>query len=235
MRRRLWIAMFLVLIPVLVTAQQPSPMQPLPPMPLDPLTPDEVRLAQRVTGEDSRLHEWAGGNGRLIYVQFISVKPASPQPQRSIEPSGRFAEVLIHVDPDGGGIRALVDLTAAHVIDAVRLPEQSVPIGQSDVELAAQIALDDPNLRRLLGNQADMFHFLKGPVTRESESGNLIEGLHTIGVGDDPCAKHRCVVLLFISNGRYLFQDQQITVDLSARKLMLITPPRPVQHQGGAH
>jgi len=159
----------------------------------------------------------------------------SKEPQRPIEPSGRFAEVLIHVDPDGGGIRALVDLTAARVIDAVRLPEQSVPIGQSDIELAAQIALDDQNLRRLLGNQIDMFHFLKGPVTPESESGNLIEGLHTIGVGDDPCSKHRCVVLLFSSNGRYLFQDQQFTVDLSARKLMITLPPRPVRHQGGAH
>jgi len=230
MKRRLWPAILLFFAPVLAIAQQPSP------MPLDPLTPDEVRVAQRVAAEDSRLREWGAGKSRLIYVQFISVKPPSAERQRQSEPSGRFAEVLLHIDPAGGGVRALVDLTAGRVIDAVRLPEQSVPIGQSDVELAAQIALADPAFRRLLGEQATSFHVLTGPVTRESESGNLIEGLHTIGVGPaDPCSTHRCVVLLFSSNGRYLFQEQQITVDLSARKLMLIQPPRPVQHQGGAH
>jgi Cu2+-containing amine oxidase len=209
--------------------------QEKPQLPLDPLTPEEARAAERVVTQDARVRELVGGNGRVIYVQFIAVKQKSSTPQTPAEPSGRFAEVLLHIDPSGGGIHALVDLTAGRVIDVVKVAEASVPIGVSDVELAAQIALADPALQRLLGERAKSFHVLTGPVTADNANGDIIEGLHTIGASpNDPCTTHRCVVLLFSSGGRYLFSEQQITVDLTSRKLMLLSArPAPARHKGG--
>ncbi|MEO8036889.1 MAG: hypothetical protein ABI837_20845, partial [Acidobacteriota bacterium] len=189
--------------------------QPTAPLPLDPLTPEEVRVAERVVREDGRVRELAGPNGRLIYVQFISVKRGSPASPEANEPTGRSAEVVLHNDANGGGVRALIDLTAGRVVDAARMPEASVPISTSDVEMAVQLALADPSVRRLLGERAQTFHVLSGALTEESLSGNYIEGLHTVGVlSTDPCTRERCVILLFNSGDEELFNDQQITVDL---------------------
>jgi hypothetical protein len=233
MNRAGWLGLFAVLI------SGPATAQPTGPLPLDPLTPDEVRLAERVAREDARVRQLVGGNGRLIYVQFISVKLNQGAGEAAKEPTGRHAEVMFHIDPDRGGVRTLVDLTGSRVVDAVRVPERSVPIGQSDVEQAAQIALADAKVRRLLGDRADSFRPLSGAITAANASGNYVEGLHTIGVSpNDPCSRHRCIILLFTSNNRPFLTDQQVTVDLTTKKTMVEPRDRPGaqrhRHEGGS-
>src|SRR5689334_3995534 len=102
------------------------------PLPLDPLTLEETQRAEQIARSDARVRELAGGDARLIYVRFTSVKSKnrSNVPQ---EPTGRYAEVMFHLDPDRGGVRALADLSGGRVVEAVRVAEQSVPIGPADV------------------------------------------------------------------------------------------------------
>jgi hypothetical protein len=202
------------------------------PLPLDPLTDEEQRIAERIATADVRVHKFLGDSGRLIYVQFISVKPRAASGDAPSEPSGRYAEVLFHIDPDRGGVRALVDLTASQVADVVQLPEQSVAINQTDVELAARIALADAQVRKLLGDRADAFRVLTNPLTADNANSDYIEGLRTVGVApDDPCTKHRCVILFFSSKNRYLLADQEILVDLTAKKTIV----RPRNRSGSHH
>ena len=194
--------------------------QPARPLPLDPLTPEEQTNALRIARESARVRESLGTNESVfehIATEFISVKR-----DRTGEPRGRYADVLFYRFDQNIGIRALVDLEANDVIGIAKVPGKSVPLGRNDVETAARLALADPQVRRLFGETLAGFRVLNGPITRESARGNLIEGLHTVGVRtDDPCTTHRCVSLVFSSGGRYLYNDRDITVDLTARRVTL--------------
>jgi hypothetical protein len=122
-------------------------------------------------------------------------------------------------------------------VDAVQVPEQSVPINQTDIELAARIALTNTKVRQLLGDRADAFHVLTGTLSADNANSDYIEGLRTVGVApDDPCTKHRCVILLFSSKSTYLLEDKQIMVDLTTKKAT-VTPrdrPRPHHDEGSS-
>ncbi len=198
------------LVSVAALAQQPG----APPLPLDPITPGERETALKLAQSDSRVRERLGQSYRLVYVNSIAVKLT----QKDDEPHGRYADVLYVRRDNDVGVRALVDLTAGRVVDIAIIGAPKVPLGIADVEDALRIALEDPNLRGLLGDRAGSFHVLNGPVTRENANSDFVEGLQTVGATpNDPCTTHRCVVLLFNSGGRLLFTDREITVDLSAR------------------
>jgi hypothetical protein len=192
---------------------------PPPPavLPLDPLTPAEVTSAQQIATRDQRVRNLAGDNPRVIVVQFIAAKRGHP------EPFGRWAEVIVHNDALGGGARVLVNLSGGSVADVVRVTERNVPIGVSDVELAAALALDNARVQQLLGGRiaARFFPVGRGAVTRERINENRIDGVHHRGVDpDDPCTIHRCVTLFFRQRGRYILMNQ-VTVDLTARQVMV--------------
>lgn len=196
-----------------VFAQAPPPSGPRP---LDPLTPAEQAAAERIALQDQRVRSFVGENGRPVVTLFIAPKHGD-----QTEPSGRFAEVIIHNDTDGGGARVLVNLSGQSVADMERLTERNVPIGQSDIDRAAALALESAPVRRLLGGDdaARSFHVAHGPATRETINENRIEGVSDRGIDpDDPCATHRCVALFFRSRNRYLAMNQ-VSVDLTARRV----------------
>jgi hypothetical protein len=206
-------------VPLAIVATAMLAQEPRRPLPLDPLTSEERGRALTIARENGRVRELIGPNEELetIYTEFISVKR-----DQSGEPRGRYADVLFYRFDQNIGIRALVDLEVNGVTDIARVPGKSVPLGAADVERAARLAQEDPQVRALFGEQLSSFRVLTGPITRESQEGNFIEGLHTVGVRtDDPCTTDRCVTLLFSAGDRYLFNDRSITVDLTKRRVML--------------
>jgi hypothetical protein len=194
-----------------------------PPLPLDPLTPADEALAQRLARDDAKVKEWAP-NGRLIYVQFISVKRPGPDGRVPDEPTNRYADVLLHNDEQKYGVRVLVDLTVSRVVDVLKVSEPLTDVGSSDVELAAGLALSNSTVLKLLGPAARTFRVATTAINRETMNQNLILGVRTVGSSpDDRCTIHRCVVLFFRSNNRYLLMNQ-VTVDLTDRQVDVARP-----------
>ncbi|HEX7830567.1 MAG TPA: hypothetical protein VF787_12980 [Thermoanaerobaculia bacterium] len=186
------------------------------PLPLDPLTPREVASAGDIAMKDQRVIAFAGEQPRVIYVHFISPK----QSREDGEPTGRFAEVVVHNDRESGGARVLVDLGRGAVVDATRLTERNVPIGPSDIEMAATLARESSAVQRILGSAdaARKFQVARRGVARNLRE-DAIEGVADRGVDpDDPCTTHRCVTLFFRSGGQYIAINQ-VTVDLTARRV----------------
>lgn len=205
----------LVFVAVMATgalAQTPPPAR----LPLDPLTPAEQERAQTIALSDERVRSIAGPNIRVIVTLFIAPKRGTQS-----EPEGRHAEVIVRNESEGGGAQVLVSLSGASVVDVVRLTERNVPIGPSDIELAAALALEQESVQRLLGGAeaASTFRVALRAATRETRNENRIEGVPARSPDpEDPCSIHRCVALFFRSQGRYIAMNQ-VTVDLTARRV----------------
>ncbi len=209
---------------------QPSPPPTSRPLPLDPLTPAEVASAGEIVRKDQRVVAAAGDQPRVVLVQFIAPKLTS-----NAEPSGRFAEVVVHNDRAGGGARVLVNLGTSSVADVVRLTERNVPIGDSDVEMAASLALQSGEVQRLLGGPeaARRFSVSLRATNRDTALQNAIEGVSDRSWDpDDPCSTHRCVGLFFRSRGQY-FASNQVTVDLTDRRVLVRQQRETPLPQGG--
>lgn len=192
------------------------------PLPLDPITPEEARNAQRIAQSDPRVRELLGSEPRVVYVLSIAPK-LTPNDN---EPRGRHADLLYIRRDNELGVRVLVDLVAARVVNHDRVQSSSVPLGTSDVVEALRIATEDPAVRRLLGERASAFRVLTGPIGPENANSDFVEGLRHVGASpDDPCRTHRCVYLLFNSGGQLIHQDQEIVVDLNARQVR-VSPAR---------
>ncbi|HEV2853475.1 MAG TPA: hypothetical protein VHC97_11790 [Thermoanaerobaculia bacterium] len=184
------------------------------PLPLDPLTPEERQAASSIAYADARVSSFLGsGRNRQIYADFISVKWGSASDQ----PSGRYADVLFYRYVDDLGIRALVDLTAGAVLDVAHVNGESVPITTEEVQEAANLALADPRVAQLFGGTVPPFVVATGPATEEDLNTNRIEGLRTVASStEDPCFQHRCIVLFFRMNNRYVHMDE-VVVDLTTQ------------------
>jgi hypothetical protein len=192
------------------------------PLPLDPLTSQERELASSVARTDTRVREFLGSRrSRQIYVDFIAVKGTRETDARRDEPSRRYADVLFYRYEDNLGVRALVDLEARSVVDVVRVNGASVPINSEEVEEAARLALADPRVLRLFGGRMPSFRVATHPAAREEVNSDRIEGLRTLGTtSEDPCSRHRCIVLFFRSRNRYVHLNQ-VVVDLTSRTVQV--------------
>lgn len=209
---RRWSAVFLLVFAGAAFAQRP--------LPLDPLADEEIAKAEQIARGDGRVREIAP-NGRKITVQFISAKVPDANGRIAAEPVDRFAQVLLHNDERKVGARALVNLSTGKVVDVVTVPENLVDLGDSDIEIAAGLALENPRVRELVGAANHRFHVPKGRLTREVMNDDIIMGVRTVGgAGLDPCTRDRCVVLFFRSAGRYIAMNQ-VTVDLTQRRVFV--------------
>jgi hypothetical protein len=214
MTRKFPLAVFIAFISFYAFAQGAPPQGG--PLPLDPLTPAEQTAAQRIAVQDQRVRAIAGQSPRAVITLFIAPKRGD-----QTEPAGRFAEVVVHNDAEGGGARVLVNLGGQSVVDVVRLTERNVPIGPGDIDLAASLALESGVVQRLLGGPeaARTFHVALRAADRATMNDNRIEGVSDRGIDpDDPCSTHRCVALFFRSRNRYILMNQ-VSVDLTARRV----------------
>lgn len=186
------------------------------PLPLDPITPEEASNAQRIAQSDPRSRDLLGSSPRVVYVLSIAPK-LTPNDD---EPRGRHADLLYIRGDNEFGVRVLVDLVAARVVDQARIPSTTVPLGRNDVAEALRIATENPEIRKLLGERASAFRVLTGPIGPRTANSDFVEGLRHAGASpEDPCTTHRCVYLLFNSGGHLILQEHEIVVDLNARQV----------------
>ena len=142
------------------------------------------------------------------------------------EPHGRHADLLYIRGDNEFGVRVLVDLVAARVVNHDRIPSSTVPLGKSDVVEALRIAAENSEILKLLGERVGEFRVLTGPIGPETANSDFVEGLRHVGTSlDDPCTTHRCVYLLFNSGGQIILHEQEIVVDLTARQVR-VSPAR---------
>jgi len=196
-------------------------------LPLDPLTDDEKRAAERIALADRRVQELLGGGRRqLVSVEVFANKPPREQIEaaaggRAI-PMGRFAEVLFLRHEGEVGVRAVVDLPAGAVAEVGQVSGPQVPLTQTDLAEAWQLAAREADVRTALGADVDRFRVAEAPVRGAVVRPRYaVEALPVEAVADnDPCYKHRCLQLLFRRGDAYLMRPIVI-VDLSARKVYI--------------
>jgi hypothetical protein len=192
------------------------------PLPLDPLTSQERELAETIARANPTVREFVGaGRSRQINVGFIAVKVSREKDAQADLPSHRHAEVLFYNYDRDQGLRALIDLTERRVADIVRVSGQTVPINGDEVSLAARLALADPRVRRLFGDPMPAFRVATRAATRDELQLPRIEGLRTVGsTRGDPCYRHRCVMMFFRINNRYV-QIHRVIVDLTTQRVLI--------------
>lgn len=217
-----WLMVGFLLVATHVVGQSDSDSKLLP---LDPITTQEMEVAKIIASSDSKLQELIGREYKVIYIQSIAPKLNS----NDLEPTGRHADLLLLRRENDLGVRVLVDLKAARVVQFEKIKSSSVPLGTSDVVEALSIATQAPELKSLLGERIQGFRVLDGPITRDLAASDYVEGLRHVGALDDPCRVNRCVYLLFTSGGRSILRENDIVVDLNARTVR-VTPV-----QKGAH
>jgi len=187
-------------------------------LPLDPLTSEEKVIAERVAKADSHVGELLGtGRQRLIYVEFLALKPEDEQktretPGRPIQ-IGRHAEVLLYRYDGDLGVRAVVDLEKQAVKEVSRVDGEQVPLTSEDVAEALELALQNERLRTKLGPEVQQYRVEGGRYR--------VEGMRILATDEsDPCWKHRCLDLLF-RRGQFYLAEFPVTVDLTARTVRL--------------
>jgi hypothetical protein len=192
------------------------------PLPLDPLTPQEREIAASAVRGDRRVTDLLGAQrSRQILVDFISVKRIAETAAQKDQPSHRYAEVLFYRYDGDFGVKSLVDLDTRSVLDVVRVDGRSVPIAAEEIQEAARLALADERVVRLFGGTMPAFRVATQPASREELTGDRIEGLRTLGASpSDPCYRHRCIVLFFRTNNRYVHMNE-VVVDLSSQRVLL--------------
>lgn len=209
--RAVLLAAVLIIAPAVARAQGP--------LPLDPLTPQERAVADSAATSDPRVREFIGaGRSRQIHLDFISAKSGA---RGEDVPPTRHAEVLFYNYDRDLGVLALVDLSRRRVVDVARVPGKSVPINSDEVADAARLALADPRVARLFGGQMPSFRVATKAASREELGTPRIEGLRLVGgAANDPCTRHRCVMLFFRVDNRYV-QMNRVAVDLTAQQVLI--------------
>ncbi len=100
-------------------------------LPLDPLTPEEKETAERVALGDRRVKGLLSKHHKLVYVEFIAVKPDDEARTREAWPRsiqiGRYAEVVFYRDNGEFGIQVIVNLERQEVIHVDRIDRKRVP------------------------------------------------------------------------------------------------------------
>ncbi|MEO7682800.1 MAG: hypothetical protein ABIU86_02590 [Gemmatimonadaceae bacterium] len=191
------------------------------PLPLDPLTTRERVLADTVATTDSRVQDFLGaGRARRINVSFVAPKRTGETDSMGA-PGRRHAEVMFYNYDRHQGMMALVDINARRVIEVARIPGRSVPINSDEVADAARLALADPRVVRLFGGRMPPFRVATRPSTRANADSARIEGLRTLGATPaDQCYRHRCIVLFFRVNNRYV-QMNRVVVDMTTQQVLI--------------
>lgn len=201
------------------TSRTSAPTQPRGPLPLDPLTAEERKAAEQLALGDNRIKELLAGRYRLISVDLLFWKSEREESQSPTLPAqiDRYAEVLFRRQDDESGARAVVNLTRRAVVSTSHLESAQVPMIPEDINEAARLALENEELRRALGSDAEGFA-AAARTPGVTGARYAIEGLRVFsGAENDPCLNHRCIRLMFRRGQDYLGQPI-VLVDLTAHQ-----------------
>lgn len=182
---------------------------PRAPRVLDPLSVKEKQEAERIARADSRVIQLlSGGRTELAYVAFFALKPSTPSANRDPDRLvlERAAEVVLYRFDGNFGVRAVVSLGRKVVVSVQRLEGGDVPLTQQDWADALQLALKNPEVQKMLGNNAGEF---QGLTWRKSNAATLRQNaVRSLMVSTtnpkDPCFGNRCVQLWFRRRAVYL-------------------------------
>lgn len=211
----LGLATALWILPSLTFAQLAS--EPSQRSPLDPLTKEERQRAERAARADARVLELLGsGRQRLISVEFLAVKPEDPAQTQQTQDRrieiGRHAVVLLYRYDGDFGVRSVVDLQQGVVLQAARVRGDEVPISEEEIREAARLALQNREVRGILGPAAERY---------------VVEGLREFPSDEaDPCAQHRCLALQF-RLGNLNLAATRVVVDLTTQTVSVGPLPEP--------
>lgn len=224
---KLFMAVILFLAAAATAQVQPPPRNPpapaqLGPRPADPLTAEERERAVNVAREEAlRRNELQREQFSFVGVELVVLKSDAqrpPEPARSM----RHAAVLFYRYDRSDGLQVLVALNNGQVRSLERVRGESVPVGREEVERAAELALRDVAVTRLLGDSARTF---KVGIAQSAQE-NTIEGLRVLGADpDDPCSRQRCVDLFFRVGGNYI-AGNRVLVNLSTRTVRVTSTRR---------
>lgn len=187
------------------------------PRPLDPLTEDEQNRARAAAFKDPRVQQLVRVGEAESVVDFIAYKAPGRTRGEDNAPQGRYADVTITLPAGGGGVRALVDLSANAVIEVVRVSESSVGLMSSDIQRAWSLAQQNDRVRGALSSR----NFRVAPPgarARITADGNFVEGLRTVGDYPPGCNVDRCIVLLFREGLRHR-DVGEVIVNLNTRQV----------------
>lgn len=224
---KLFMAVILFLAAGAMAQVQPPPRNPpapaqLGPRPADPLTAEERERAVNVAREEAlRRNELQREQFSFVGVELVVLKSDAQRPPEP-DPSMRHAAVLFYRYDRNDGLQVLVALNNGQVRSLERVRGESVPVGREEVERAAELALRDAAVTRLLGDSARTFRVGIAQSDRE----NTIEGLRVLGAGpEDPCSRQRCVDLFFRAGGNYI-AGNRVLVNLSTRTVRVTSTRR---------
>lgn len=203
-----------------------------PPRPLDPLTADEKKDAERIARADSRvIQALGGGKTELAYVTFFALKPTNAPAVKNPDllVLERAAEIVFYRFNGNVGVRVVVSLARKSVTEVQAIEGSAVPVTPQEWTDAVQLALRDPQIQQLLGNDLARFRTL---TRRQSNSATLRQNavrsmLLVAPKPNDPCSGNRCVELYFRRGSAYLIDTAVVNLSSGTVRIEKGTvPPR---------
>lgn len=192
-------------------------------MPLDPLTADEEQRAAALAQADPRVIALLGpGRSVLATVELVVQKGSEDVSDPEQPPAiGRHAQVLFARYEDHAGVRALVDLVANRVTAVDSISGDDVSMNIAELRAAWALARPHPEVRQVLGAEADLYQVLDDPDAPEPS--HRVEGLRIRGSeAADRCFQRRCLALIFQRHDEYLAHTE-VLVDLTT-ETVTVTP-----------
>lgn len=194
-------------------------------LPLDPLTAAERETAVSVAQGDERVRRAVEGREFAVaYAELLVLKAerATDTPERPAV-QGRHAEVLISVYGNGfTGVRAVVDLqrravTEVGIYTPARVGAEArsegtpfrVPFSDAERQMAREVALRSPEVRALLGRNAEAWQVDGLPITQPDR---------------EFCPSGRCLLMIFNRGDTYL--TSSVIVDVTTRTARVMQGPR---------
>ncbi len=173
---------------------------------------------EKLVASDTRMQAiLESGDARVLSTEELDTKDGTPA----------RAQVVIESPRLKSAVRAIIDVSTGRVLESRSLTARELPLTQEQLAQATAIALRDPAVRRFLGETAERFRAaIPGTRPPFATEGFLVASEDP----GDPCARSRCIDLLFIANGRY-FAGQRVTVELDAGRVTV----RPMGQHGEAH
>lgn len=173
-----------------------------------PLTREERALAVR-------LAEQALRSNRLLTSRKIYLTEARIHRDSASEKRGVFERlaVLTYYRYEGNlSIQVFINLARQRVFGVKQLPNFSPPLSIDELNLAKQLAFDDPQLKSELAPYRD--RLVVEALAAQSESPR------------DPFFRHRVIHLLFRVGSRYLIRQRLVFVDLTTEKVIIKPAPQ---------
>lgn len=196
----------LVGLPTAQAQNEPSPVQ------ASLFAPAEIEVAQQVAERElARLGLRTATPMFLVEMELLQPKDEGG------ERSARRVARVVHYRYDNLAIIIFVDLASRQVEKVEQIANLPVPLAPEELAVAKELSLADPEVRRLLGNQASR-------ATVEALVAHITQRT-------DRLFGHRVVELLFRVDQGYL--ARQVLVDLTDRKVIVGKAPAAEHRQTG--